>query len=265
MHVVAVTRWGPPFAGELPALSARLGVVAYDLRLQLAGELPRVFTRVEDGAEALGHVEFLRGRGHGAVTCDAETVPGPEDHIVPVDFELASAAVRVVSTRGQRFELAFADVFAMVHATAIAEAERTVTSSEKKLSLGRAVLSGGMVMRKTVDRVETTVTAEEERRIYMFCRSRPVPFVWSEHTLHWDGLGERRELTTAQNFVILSKTLEELTPEAFHDQRLLTHKRRADISALRGGAKDRRVESSNARENDLAAFLLVRGYLEGQL
>jgi len=27
----------------------------------------------------------------------------------------------------------------------------------------------------------------------------------------------------------------------------------------------RRIETSNASENDLAAFLLVRGYLEGQL
>ena len=45
----------------------------------------------------------------------------------------------------------------------------------------------------------------------------------------------------------------------------LKHKRRADISVLAGGGKEHRVETSNAGENDLAAFLLVRGHLEGQL
>ena len=84
MHVVAVTRWGLPLEEELPELAARLGVLAYDLRLRLAGGLPALFVRVEDGTEAAGHVTFLRARGHGAVVCDAEAVPGPEDQLVPL-------------------------------------------------------------------------------------------------------------------------------------------------------------------------------------
>jgi hypothetical protein len=139
-----------------------------------------------------------------------------------------------------------------------------VTTQEKRFAPGRAVLSGGMVLRKKVDRVDKTVTQEQEQMIYMFCRSHP-PYVWKELTLRYEGLGDQRQLTAAQNFATLSKRLRSLTPHAFHDQRLLTQRRRSDISLVAGGARERRLETSNARENDLAAFLLVRGYLEGQL
>jgi hypothetical protein len=265
MYVVAVMRWGPPLQEELPALAARLGMVAYDLRLRLTGGLPVVFARVADGVEAAGHVEFLRARGHGAVSCDADAVPGPEDQLVPIDFEPTATALHGMSTGGRRFELPYTEILAMVHVACVTSAEHTVTTQEKKFAPGRAVLSGGMVLRKKVDRVDKTVTQEQEQMIYMFCGSHPALCVWKELTLRYEGLGDQRQLTAAQNFATLSKRLRTLAPHAFHDQRLLTHKRRADISVFAGGARERRLETSNARENDLAAFLLVRGYLEGQL
>jgi len=265
MHVVAVTRWGPPLEDELPELAARLGVVAYDLRLRLAGGLPAFFVRVKDGTEAAGHVKFLRARGHGAVACDAEVVPGPEDQLVPVDFELSATALRGVCTRGRRFELPVATIFALLHVACVTGAEQTVTTKEKKFSLGRAVATGGMMMRKKVDRVTKTATEDQERMIYMFYGSDTAPCVWKELTLRWEGLGDQRQLTTTENFKTLAGKLRTLAPKAFHDQRLLKQKRRADISVFAGGGKERRIQTSNAGENDLAAFLLVRGHVEGQL
>jgi hypothetical protein len=265
VHVVAVTRWGSPLQDELPALAARLGMVAYDLRLRLAGGLPVVFARAEEGVEAAGHVEFLRARGHGAVSCDTDAVPGPEDQIVPRDFELTATALQGLSTGGRRFELPFTEISALVHVACVTSAEQTVTTKEKKFAPGRAVLSGGLVLRKNVDRIDKTVSHEQEQVIYMFCRSHSAPYVWKELTLHYEGLGDQRQLTVAQNFAALSQRLRSLAPHAFHDQRLLTQKRRSDISVVAGGGRERRLETSNARENDLAAFLLFRGYLEGQL
>ncbi len=262
---MAVVRWGSPLLEELPELAARLGVVAYNLRLRLAGGLPAVFARVEDGTAAAGHVGFLRARGHGAITCDAEAVPGPESQLVPVDFELTATMLHGTSIEGSRFEIPYPEIIAIIHAACLTSAEHTVTTKEKKFSAGRAVLSGGMVLRKKVDRVEKTVSDEQERMIYLFCRTHPAASVWKEWTLRYQGLGDERQLTKAQNFAVLSKRLRMLAPHAFRDERLLTQKRRADISLFSVGAKERRLETSNASENDLAAFLLLRGYLEDQL
>ena len=101
--------------------------------------------------------------------------------------------------------------------------------------------------------------------IYMFYGSDKVPCVWKELTLRWEGLGDQRQWTTTENFKTLAEKLRTLVPHAFHDQRLLKNKRRADISVFAGGGKERRLRTSNAGENDLASFLLVRGHVEGQL
>ena len=265
MHIVAVTRWGTPLEEELPALAARLGMLAYDLRQRLAGGIPAVFATVGDGMVADGHMQFLRSRGHGAVTCDADAVPTTEDQLVPCDFELSAAAVRGSFTQSRRFELPYAEIFALVHAASVTSDEHTVTTQEKKISLGRAVLSGGMMFRKKVERIDKKVTAEQQQILYMFCRAQPTPYVWKELTLRYEGLGDDRKQTTAQNFATLSERLRARAPHAFYDRRLLTHKRRAGISSFAGGAKDRRVQTSNARENDLAAHFLVRAHIEGQL
>ena len=218
MHVVAVTRWGLPLEEELPELAARLGVLAYDLRLRLAGGLPALFVRVEDGTEAAGHVTFLRARGHGAVVCDAEAVPGPEDQLVPLNFEVTATALRGICTQGRRFELPAATIFALLHVACVTSAEHTVTTTKKKFSLGRAVATGGMVLRKKVDHVSKSATQDQERMIYMFYGSRKAPCVWKELTLRWEGLGDERQLTTAQNFATLTEKLRTLAPNAFHDQ-----------------------------------------------
>lgn len=265
MHVVAVTRWGSPLQDQLPELAARLGMVAYDCRLRLAGGLPVVFALVDDGMEAAGHVEFLRARGHGAVACDVATIPRPEHQLVPVDFEPTATALHGTSTLGHRFELSYANIVAMVQVACLTSAEKTVTTEKKKFSPARAVLSGGMMLRKKVNRVEKTVTDEEERILYVFCRSKPAFFLWKELTLSYEGLGDQRQLTTAQNFQTLTGSMRALAPQAFYDERLLTQKRRADILLVGGGAKERRIETSNASGNDLAAFLLVRAFIEAQL
>lgn len=265
MHVVAVTRWGSPLQEELPALAARLGVGAYDLRLRLVGGLPAVFARVEDRVEAARQVVFLRTRGHGAVACDAEAIPRPEDQIVPVDFELGATALGGVSASGARFEIPYAEIVAIIEAACVTSEEHAVTKQEKKFSAGRAVLSGGLVLRKTVKRVDKTVVEDQERWIYLFCRPGPAWSVWKEMTLRYEGLGGERQFTKAQNFAALSEKLRALAPQAFHDQRLLKEKRRSDISAFSGGGKEQRLETSNARETDLAAFLLLRAHIEKQL
>jgi hypothetical protein len=265
MHVVALTRWGPPLEGELPALAAHLNVLAYDLRLRLTGGLPAVFVTVGDEAEANEHLEFLRARGHGAVRCDMDEVPAPEDQLVPSHFELHAAAVCGSLPGNRRFDVPYAEILALVHVASVTSAEQTKITQEKKLSLGRAVASGGLIMRKKVDRIDKKMTTEQEQMLYMFCRALAAPYVWKELTLHYQGLGDDRKLTTAQNFAELTDRLRARAPHAFYDARLLTQKRRAGITSLAGGAKDRRIEISTVRENDLAVFLLLRAHFEGQL
>ena len=80
MLLVALTRFSPPGAGleaEVAALAPVFGMGAYELRLALAHPPPIVLASAElERAKEL--VLFLRGRGHGAIACDAASVLSSE-------------------------------------------------------------------------------------------------------------------------------------------------------------------------------------------
>jgi hypothetical protein len=89
--------------------------------------------------------------------------------------------------------------------------------------------------------------------------------VFRESVLRYQGLGPHLKSVTAQNFATLIELLRERAPHALYDQRMLTQKRKVGVTSFAGLATDRRVESSNASENELAATLIVLAHEQGQL
>jgi hypothetical protein len=99
----------------------------------------------------------------------------------------------------------------------------------------------------------------------MFQSTRPEPVVLEEHGLSYEGLGPERTSTARGSFDALMAALRRHAPAALHDDRLVTHKRRVDLTSVRGLTKDRTFSNSNAPANMLAAYLLMLGHLQNQL
>jgi hypothetical protein len=265
VQLVAITKWGTPLQQELPELAARLGMVAYDLRIKLAGALPVFYTTDADVQTARTHVDFLRGRGHGAVVCDLDAVPRSADMCVAKTFTLGPRELSGTDTNGGEFTLAYADVTSLIRVMCVRNEAVTVTTKEKKFSLGRAALSGGLVMTKAVEKQQSHTSQEREQVIYSFCGESSAPMMWREYGLHYGGLGKARDHSASRNFMTLLQELQQRCPQARYDDSMLTNKRRVDPTALGRGGAERHVEHSNERENELAAFVLHRAQLEGQL
>ncbi len=265
MHVVALTRWGAAMDGELPVLAVWLGVTAYDLRLRLAGALPVVFALKPDAQSAEDFVARLRARSHGAVSCDATQVPGPGDQIVPREFELFASALRGKDDHGRPFELPYVEITGLIRAARVSNTQNTLTTKETKFDMGMAVMSGGLKMSKQIDKVERSGSEEREQTLHIFRRSRPEPLLCRELALRYQSLGAALKPTTAQNFATFVELLRARAPFAFHDQRLVTQKRKAGALSIAGPAKERSVATTNAGETDLAAALLMLAHEQGQL
>ena len=158
------------------------------------------------------------------------SVPGPEDQLVPLDFEVTATALRGICTQGRRFELPAATIYRAAARRLRYQRGAYGDDDEKKFSLGRAVATGGMVLRKKVDHVSKSATQDQERMIYMFYHAaRKAPCVWTGADVALGRpMATSANPTTAQNFATLAEKLRHAGPlNAFHDQRLLKHKRRA--------------------------------------
>ncbi len=267
MYLVALTRWNSTVSidAELPALAPAIGLAPYDARLRLVTATPTVLASGLALGDAQRLLGLLRERGHGAVACDADTIPAPERALLLRGFALEPDTLVGLDVQRRPAPLHYADIIGIARAVEISSQSHAVESTEKKLDVGRALLSGGLVMSRTVSKVETSDSFERHHVAYLFRNGTADPVLLKEHLLSYEGLGAARGASAHASFEALLAALRAATPAAMHDDRLLTHKRRPDLTAVRGAAKDRTVNTSNEPANALAAHLLMLAHLQGQL
>ncbi len=249
---------------EAAVLSPLIGMGAYELRVALGGGLPLVLATLQDAERARELLAALRARGHGAVACDDAKVEGNDRMASPRDFSLEAQAL-VGDASGVRVELAFADMLALVAATHLRSEATTLETSQKKFSLGRAALTGGLVRNKTTTTTEHRSVEEREPVLYLLRRQGSGHLLLAESRLRYGGLGERRAPAAYENFRTLVALLRERAPDVLYDDRLLTQKRAAGSLSISGAGKSRSLASSNAAETDLAVHLIAVAHLQGQL
>lgn len=267
MQLVALTRWSSEHGleQELPMLAQAMGLALYDARLKLAAPLPAVlasFTILERAQELLA---LVRRRGHGAVACEASAAPTPERSLSCRGFVLESDAFLGTDDQRRSFTLPYAQILGIVRAMELSSETQTFETAEKKFALGRALLSGGVMMNKTVMKSETSASSDRQQVAYVFQSAGPEPLLLKENHLSYEGLGAQRTSTARRSFEALLAALQHHAPSAMYDERLVTHKRRVDLTSVRGLAKERAVSTSNAPANALAAYLLMLAHLQKQL
>ena len=120
-------------------------------------------------------------------------------------------------------------------------------------------------MKKKVEVASSATSEDRESVLYLFTRSQPEPLLFRETHLHYQGLGAALKPVSSQNFLTLVQLLRAGAPRALYDERFLKQKRKVGISSVVAVGKDTSISSSNANDNDLAAYLLVLALEEGQL
>jgi len=262
-HLVAVTRWARPPEQELVALAPLFGVTPYDLRLRLLGPLPVVAAQGLGAQAAASLLQSLRARGHGALACDQGSIPRGGELAEPRDFSLEPDALVLAPPAAAR--LGYAGLEALVLATRIQAESSTTAVAKKGLSVGRALVTGGLSVRSKKTR---DVREQEEVRelvLYLYARGQPRPFRLCESSLRYGQLAELMAPTRSQNFQALVAILRQRGGTAWFDERLVTQTRKPSLVGAIIGAKQLTESQSNAADIDLAAHLLVQAHREQQL
>ncbi|PRQ04067.1 hypothetical protein ENSA5_11150 [Enhygromyxa salina] len=267
MFIVAITRWGPGFAAQLPELAKILDLFPYDLRMRLSGPLPVVVARMPEREAASSLMAKLREWGHGAVGCSASTVPGADAMHQPREFEFDGEVLRTQGVGRERAELRAGEVYALFHAMVLADHQTTEQKTVKKLSVSQTLLAGGVPMTAKKSSTVRATESESEERIYLIRHGWADPMVFCQHHLRYTGLGEAMGHSSHESFAALCARLRSFCPGAYYDDRLRTSRRKSSTSTSGGeaGSKSRTVTTSNASGVDLAVHLLLVAHARGQL
>jgi hypothetical protein len=255
VYVVAIAELNASVEAEAAPLASDLGLTAYEARLMLASGMPAIVRTTPDKAQALDLLARLRTRGHGAVACDASAVVSSHAMTSMRHFRLGASSISIDD--GPDDHLPYDDVIALVAAV---HRRRTASESEvhdRKLSVTRAVVTGGLVMTKTTKRETRTATEEREPVLYLFRRSGGVPWIMRERGTSWAGHGRTIAPSASDNFRTTVGVLRETLPRAGYDDRLVTRRSTPERIAVAGGAAGTTTTTSSQAGIDLLAHLVA--------
>jgi hypothetical protein len=218
-YLVALTSPAKRIDDEARALATDLGTTPYEARLKLAAGVPAIVLSTPDRTRADALAAALRARGHLALVCATSEVVAASAMTSLRRFQLDDDAILAGEAR-----LPWDDMSALVRATHRRIIETTEKVKEKQLSIGRAIATGGLVMRKTTTRDVTTRNEDTEPVLYLFRASGEPAWILRERGTHFGALGARLSQMSSQNFATTVEVLRSRAPHARFDDRLLARK-----------------------------------------
>lgn len=215
-YIVAIAELATSLEAEAKVLAADLGTIAYEERLKLTAGLPAIALATTDGAAAQTLLAKLRARGHRAHLCRASDVVPASAMVSLRNFQLDGDGLD-----SGDIQLPWHDVSALVRARHHHVSQTSEIVKKKKFDVGRAIATGGLMMRKTEKREVVTREERSEQVLYVFRASGATPWLLREHGTHYGGLGTALAPTANRNFLIAVEQFRARAADARFDDSLL--------------------------------------------
>lgn len=220
MLLIVVSAPSKPDAASIAASAA--GIPLAEARLRLTGVLPRVLAADRDEAKLAASAQALTAAGFVAAVVDPRAAPGDQDRIIARSLAFGPGELTVSEGVGTetRHVLAATAFELIQRGVRVLRSERTTTTSQRKLSLGRAMLTGGIVMTKKVEKSSTQTTETREPFIVIHRTDGGPDVILYEKRIDFRFLGPHMQPTSRGNLEATLVRLRALAPGVPVDDRV---------------------------------------------
>ena len=240
---VAVARI-PPDPAALRKAAAIAGLALPDVSRLLAGTLPRVLVRAASDGDRIAAA--LEAEGFVAFAAEPSEVPTDRQRVVARDLAWIDSGFRAIEGNGEVHDCPAVAVSAILRGIRLVEASETIHTTERKLALGKALLTGGLALTKKVETTSQRTTTEKEPFLLVQRGDGRPDILIRERRFNYRCLGPALQPAAHLNFAALLARLRALAPGAPFDERMA-------LPGFLAGLPPMALEPS-----DLAAFLVSR-------
>lgn len=222
MNIVAVNNFGKDTDGLSKALAAALGKTLYEARSRLLvpGGGPSVVAVFREAEKAEESAENLRSEGFEAVVLWQEEVETDGKRFLSRSFVFTKESLGLESRQGQHLTLHYHDIRLVLYGSGITVHTENEQVKERTFSLGRAIMTQGLMMTKGTKREVQTVNQIRERFLYLYASPQRT-VVLRENALQYDSLGKTLQPSRSANFNYVVAELKRQIPHIMFDDRLL--------------------------------------------
>jgi hypothetical protein len=217
MKLVALALPPKDAAPALKFLCETAGYAPAEARMRLAGEPPLILARLDDApAEAL--CGALRKIGLAALTVPGRP-PGDADRLVARTLRFTPEAVFFSPRMGAELEVPFAAITALLRGLQVFREQGVRTETERKFSLGKAIITQGFSMTTTEKKEVKFETSIADQFLLIYGGAKPVAVYESE--VGFTCLGPDVRPSRIENLNLVSSRIRAKAPGAYFDDRLL--------------------------------------------
>jgi len=227
LYLVAVHHVTGESAERASSLARTVGMTVYEARQRLINT-PAVVSLAPTDEEARDLAARLEGAGFRALVLDPSSSPFVQMQTLVRSFEFTEASLVARPRQGSATELPFEKIRLILRGSASHSEVSEKTVKGKKFSVGLAVATGGLVMRK---KVETKVQTREDTVspfVHVYA-TKGRPLLFSASVLDFKGLGESLKPSRMLNMQVLLQKLRHVAPDAAFDERLMRRTSQAQM------------------------------------
>ena len=200
--------------------AARLtGLPPADFSRRLAGTLPRVLLAAAPVDHVGTLVDGLESLGFAAFACDPAVAPSDEDRLLVRGIEVESGALAFLDGQGNRHACAGNALLLIQRGVRVIRTSETVKTDERRLDVGKAILTGGLMMTSKVQK--QSVRTEETREAFLLLQrndGQPDAIVY-ERRVDYRFLGADKQPSSHANLERTLARLRAFAPAAPVDDR----------------------------------------------
>ncbi|MEC4685797.1 MAG: hypothetical protein VST71_08725 [Nitrospirota bacterium] len=230
LNIVAIRNTPENKNNAAAILGEIIGTTLYEAgsRLRVAGKFPVIVAVYAEPASADETAAKLRSAGFETVVLDPEEIESDTSRFIVRSFFLDDMQLRVESREGESLVVDYSRIGIILRGTCIEQFTRTTIEKEKKLSLGRAVISGGLVMSKSTEKHHVDTLENREGFLNLYAGMKHI-IAFRENSLVYSSLGSMLKPTRSANFAFITAELKRRCPDASYSDSLLNRSAQAQI------------------------------------
>lgn len=220
MHIVAVHSWQKDEAAVARTIADTLGLLVFEARQKIVGGGPVVLATFADQLQAEILAAKLLRDGVPALVIDTAVLRNRSQPFPVRRFVLEAQELRLESLAGELCAIDYGRVELLLVATSSSRTQSTATVTERKFSLGKTLLAGGVPMSKKVTHEESVTSVERDETLWLYTQGRAAA-IFNRAALNYDGFGNAMQMSRDLNFAQLKNELQSRAPQAGYDDRLI--------------------------------------------
>jgi hypothetical protein len=191
-----------------------------DFSRRLAGILPRVLLAAAPVDQIGSLVDRFESLGFAAFSCDPAAAPSDDDRLLVRGIEVEAGAFAFLDGQGNRHACSAVALSLIQRGVRVTKTSETVTTNERRLDMGKAVLTGGLMLTSKVQK--KSVRTEENREPFLLLQRNdgsPDAIIY-ERRVDYRFLGADKQPASHANLERTLARLRALAPAAPVDDRV---------------------------------------------